>query len=87
MHTYFITQQILSDKVITPQTQMCIYHALINALRAHMIHISLNIFYTHVEHSPTETIYMATQAVVTRLRGGLLWLSRASALALCRRLP
>ena len=58
MHTYFITQQILSDKVITPQTQMCIYHALINALRAHMIHISLNIFYTHVEHSPTETIYI-----------------------------
>ena len=57
MHTYFITQQILSDKVITPQTQMCIYHALINALRAHMIHISLNIFYTHVEHSPTKTIY------------------------------
>ena len=31
-----------------------IYHALINALSAHMIHINLNmIFYTHVEHSPT----------------------------------
>ena len=31
---------------------MYIYHALINALSAHMIHINLNmIFYTHVEQS------------------------------------
>ena len=38
---------------------MHIYHALINALSAHMIHINLNmIFYTHVEHSPTKTIYI-----------------------------
>ena len=38
---------------------MYIYHALINALSAHMIHIDLNtIFYTHVEHSPTKTIYI-----------------------------
>ena len=38
---------------------MYIYHALINALRAHMIDINLNmIFYTHVEHSPTKTIYI-----------------------------
>ena len=38
---------------------MDIYHALINALCAHMIHINLNmIFYTHVEHSPTKTIYI-----------------------------
>ena len=38
---------------------MYIYHALINALIAHMIHINLNmIFYTHVEHSPTKTIYI-----------------------------
>ena len=38
---------------------MFIYHALINALSAHMIHINLNmIFYTHVEHSPTKTIYI-----------------------------
>ena len=38
---------------------MYIYHALINALSAHMIHSNLNmIFYTHVEHSPTETIYI-----------------------------
>ena len=38
---------------------MYIYHALINALSAHMIHMNLNmIFYTHVKHSPTKTIYI-----------------------------
>ena len=38
---------------------MYIYHALINALSAHMIYINLNmIFYTHVKHSPTKTIYI-----------------------------
>ena len=38
---------------------MYIYHALINALSAPLIHINLNmIFYTHVEHSPTKTIYI-----------------------------
>ena len=38
---------------------MYIYHALINALSAHMIHINLNmIIYTHVEHSPNKTIYI-----------------------------
>ena len=38
---------------------MSIYHALINALSAHMIHINLNmIFYTPVEHSPAKTIYI-----------------------------
>ena len=38
---------------------MYIYHALINALSAHMIHINLDvIFYTHVQHSPTKTIYI-----------------------------
>ena len=38
---------------------MYIYHALINALRTHMIHINLNMmFYTHqVEHSPTKTTH------------------------------
>ena len=37
---------------------MYIYHVLIKALRAHMIHINLNaIVYTHVKHSPTKTIY------------------------------
>ena len=36
-----------------------IYHALINALSVHMIHINLNtIFYRHIEHSPTKTIYI-----------------------------
>ena len=34
---------------------MYIYHALINALSAHMIHTNLNmIFCTHLEHSPTQ---------------------------------
>ena len=38
---------------------MYIYHSLINALSAHMIHVNLNmVFYTHVEHSPTKTIYI-----------------------------
>ena len=38
---------------------MYIYHALINALSTHMIHVNLNIiFCTHVEHSPTKIIYM-----------------------------
>ena len=38
---------------------MHIYHALINALSSHMIHINLNmVFYTHVEHSPTKTVYI-----------------------------
>ena len=36
---------------------MYIYHELINALSAHMIHINLNmILHTHVEHRPTKTI-------------------------------
>ena len=38
---------------------MYIYHALINALSAHIIDINLNtIFYTDLEHSPTITIYV-----------------------------
>ena len=45
-----------SESVITI---MYIYHALINALSAHMIHINLNmIFYTHLQHRPTKTIYI-----------------------------
>ena len=41
---------------------MYIYHALINALSADMIHINLNtIFYTHIAHSPTKTIYISVQ--------------------------
>ena len=36
---------------------MYIYHALINALSAHMIHTNLNtIYYTHIEQSPTNAI-------------------------------
>ena len=36
---------------------MYIYHALINALSAHVIHINLNvILYTHVEHNPAKTV-------------------------------
>ena len=34
------------------------YHALINALSAHMIHLNLNIFYANVEHSSANTIYI-----------------------------
>ena len=38
---------------------MYIYLALMNALSAHTKHVNLNtIFYTHAEHSPTETIYI-----------------------------
>ena len=38
---------------------MYIYHVVINAQSAHTIHINVNmIFYAHVEHSPTETIYI-----------------------------
>ena len=37
---------------------MYIYHELINALSAHIIHINLNtIFSKYVEDSPTKTIY------------------------------
>ena len=38
---------------------MYIYHVLNNTPSAHMIHINLNtLFYTHIEHSPTKTIYI-----------------------------
>ena len=48
---------------------MYIYHELINALSAHMIHINLNrIFYTHVEHSPTKTIYKKYYTKQTKKR-------------------
>ena len=41
---------------------MYIYHALINARSAHMIHVNLNmIFYTHVEHSLAKKYYMEKQ--------------------------
>ena len=39
--------------------KLYIYYVLINALSTHMIYIDLTmIFYTHVEHSPTKTIYI-----------------------------
>ena len=38
---------------------MYIYHVLINALSANIMYINLNtILYTHIEHSPTKTIYI-----------------------------
>ena len=38
---------------------MYIYHALVNALSAHMIHMKLNMtFYTYVEQNPTKTNYI-----------------------------
>ena len=38
---------------------MYIYHVLINALSAHMIHSNLNMIrYTYAEHSPTKTIWI-----------------------------
>ena len=38
---------------------MYIYHALINALSAHMINIKINtIFYTYIEDSSTKTTYI-----------------------------
>ena len=43
-----ITRDISTDSTLII---MHMYHALINAMSAHMIHINLNmIFYTHVEH-------------------------------------
>ena len=43
--------------IITIMIIMYIFHALINALIAHMIHVNLNmIFYTHVEHNPAKTL-------------------------------
>ena len=48
---------------------MYIYHALINALSAHMIHINLNtIFYTHVEHLPRRAscLYIGVMSLYRR---------------------
>ena len=48
---------------------MYIYHALINTLSTHMLHINLNmIFCSHVEHSPTKTIYMKYDMENTHIR-------------------
>ena len=60
---------------------MYIYHALINALSTHMIHINLNmIFYTHVEHSPTKTIYIKYWHHLCSVIGIISVLSLASSL-------
>ena len=46
---------------------MYIYHALINALSAHMIHINLNmIFYTHVESIVLPNIKYYTKSGVSQ---------------------
>ena len=38
---------------------MYIYHVLINTLNTRIIHINLStIFYTHIEDSPTKTIFL-----------------------------
>ena len=48
---YLLLLQYITTLIII----MYIYHVLINALSAHLIHINLNmIFYTHIEHSPTK---------------------------------
>ena len=45
--------------------RMYIYHTLINALSADMIHINLNvIFYTHIKHTPTKTIYIKYYLII-----------------------
>ena len=45
----------LDDSTLNQLITMYIYHALIDALTAHMIHINLNtVFHTHVELSPTK---------------------------------
>ena len=48
-----------SSSLNNNNNNMYIYHALFNAPSAHRIRIDLNtIFYTHVEHRPTKTIYI-----------------------------
>ena len=50
---------IVTSIIVVTIIIMYIYHALVNALSAHMIHINLNmIFCTRVDHSPTKTIYI-----------------------------
>ena len=53
-----ITNSRCGQRIIEIIT-MYIYHALTNAMSAHMIYINLNmIFYTHIEHSLTKAIYI-----------------------------
>ena len=47
-----------------------IYHAFINALSAHMIHINLNtIFYTHVEHKHQNNLHKVLHGKHTDIAG------------------
>ena len=56
---FYITLQVIIHCWQSNIIIMYIYHALINTLSAHMIHVNLNmIFYTHVKHSLTKTIYI-----------------------------
>ena len=60
LHTPFLPSLIII---------MYIYHALINALSAHMIHINLNmIFYTYVEHNPPKTIYIKSYKIKNKTK-------------------
>jgi len=61
---------------------MYIYRALFNALSPHMIHINLNmIFYTHVEYSPTKTVYIK---YYTEIHTCFVWMAeRVYALGRC----
>ena len=55
----FVCDLVTCDLELVLIRIMYIYHALINTLSARMILINLNtVFYTHVEHSPTKTIYI-----------------------------
>ena len=58
--------EYINHTVIIILIMLYIYHALINALSAHMIRINLNmIFYTHLEHSPTKTMYIKNYKKIT----------------------
>ena len=53
-HPHTVTSTLVIITII-----MYIYHALINVLNAHIIHIDLTtIFYTHLEQSPTSAVYL-----------------------------
>ena len=57
---YFMLCESTCGWIGGPLIIMYIYHAFINALSAHMIHINLNMmFYRYVEDSPTKTIYIS----------------------------
>ena len=50
-----------NDPLIMTIIIMYVYHAIIDALSAHMIRDNLNtIFYTHVEQSPTNLLILLT---------------------------